>query len=74
MYATEKIQATGQLLGWLATRMFFLIIVDLAAFGAWNSYQWYQAIQPQQIDVATLTNESLNELSKEILREQASRK
>ena len=63
---SSKVKNTGELLGWLCSRMFFLVIVDLSALGAYQCYNWYQTQQPIQIDIAQLSADERAELSKQI--------
>ena len=59
---------------WWVGHLTFTILLNLIAFGSYHVWVWYQITQPIMIDVSRLDNEGLNDLSKEIFREQVSRK
>lgn len=67
--ASEKIKATGQLLGWLVSRMFFTLVVDLALLGGYHAHEYWQSTQPTVIDLAKLPDEVKAELATALLEE-----
>jgi len=69
----EQARNLGNFALWLSSHLLFTLILDLALVGGYQSYQWYLTVAPQQIDVATLEDASLNELSKQIFKEQDAR-
>ena len=55
----------GNQLLWLVGHLVFTSIINLTAFGGYHAYQWYLSTQPTQIDLAQLSNDELNQISKE---------
>ena len=51
-----------------------IVVVNLTVFGGYHAYQWYQSMQPSQIDLAQLSDEELNQISKEAFLVQQDRR
>lgn len=70
----SRVQEIGNHLLWLLGHLLFTTILNLALFGGYHAYQWYQMTQPLSIDLSQLSNEEINQLNKEMFQEQQARK
>ena len=52
---------------WLMGHLAFTVTVNLALFGAYHTYTWYQAQQPVQIDLTQLSTEDKQALASALI-------
>lgn len=58
-----------ELIKWWASHLLFVVILNLAIFGAYHAYQWYKVESYMRIDVSEWENERLAQFQSEIAKE-----
>lgn len=63
----SRIEEIGSHLLWIMGHLAFTVTVNLALFGAYHTYTWYQAQMPVQIDLAQLSTEDKQALASALI-------
>jgi len=60
---SERMQEIGNHVLWLCGHLLFTLVLDLALFGGYHAYSWYQTQLPVSIDISQLNVEEKTQLA-----------
>lgn len=66
----EQARNLGNFALWLSSHLLFTLILDMAIIGGYQTFQWYQADHKEIFDASQYDDNSLNDMSVEIFKEQ----